>query len=167
MSRPHICETSRRKPRLPAFYVQETSDEKGDSMQTSRRGFILSTLAMGSVLAGLPAAADDGHAQALRTVETLLHNAHLALKQSDSNHALRSAIDAAFDFDVWERFLTDKRASAYAPDDLERLRALLPGFLAHLYREQFDKGLDQPPELGGARSVRRDVIVSSSFQRSK
>ena len=45
-------------------------------------------------------------------------------------------------------------------------RALLPGFLAYLYHNQFDKGLDTPPTLGQAKPARNDVLVSATFKRA-
>ena len=44
-------------------------------------------------------------------------------------------------------------------------RRLLPGFLANLYIDQFDRGLHAPPTVGAARKVRRDYLVTSSFKR--
>ncbi|MEO0823799.1 MAG: hypothetical protein AAF074_25750, partial [Pseudomonadota bacterium] len=38
-------------------------------------------------------------------------------------------------------------------------RALLPGFLADLYRKQFGKGLQAKPEIREVRPARRDFLV--------
>ncbi len=109
--------------------------------------------------------ADDKHDRALELTERLLDDAHTALNGPGNGPALRGAISDAFAFDIWERFLIEKRADAFTDDQRSSFRTLLPGFLAHLYQNQFDKGLNQAPTLGDARKVRRDVLVSSTFLR--
>jgi ABC-type transporter MlaC component len=115
-------------------------------------------------LAGTASAADKEQ-QALAKTQTLLTEAHTALT-SNSNAELRRAIDDAFAFEVWERFLIENRADAFTPEQRERFRELLPGYLAYLYHNQFDKGLDTPPTLGEAKPARSDVLVSAKFKRA-
>ncbi len=114
----------------------------------------------------LPAAAAEKESRALEATERLLSDAHAALTGTGGDAALRQAIDRAFAFDVWERFLIENRADEFTPDERERFRALLPGYLAYLYRNQFDRGLDTPPAVGEAKPARSDVLVSATFKRA-
>lgn len=109
--------------------------------------------------------ADGKQDRAIEVTERLLADAHSALTGPGNGPALRVAISDAFAFDVWERFLIESRSDAFTDDQRSSFRNLLPGFLAHLYQNQFDKGLNQAPTLGDARKVRRDVLVSSNFLR--
>lgn len=113
----------------------------------------------------LPVHANDKTQNAVRTTEELLSRAHAALSASD-RPGLLSAIDSAFAFDLWERFLIQNRKSAFNDAQKLEFRRLLPGFLAHLYNNQFQRGLSGAPTLGGTRQVRRDVMVASSFPRA-
>lgn len=122
------------------------------------------TLAM-LIAAAAPARADEKTSSAMRAAEHLLSEAHQALSVTDSGPALRNAISGAFAFDVWERFLIEARHEAFSEPQRQEFRGLLPGFLAHLYQDQFQRGLSGAPTLGEARRVRRDVLVGSSFQR--
>lgn len=115
--------------------------------------------------APLPAWAEEPIDRAVATTRTLLGDAHKALTQTHDVAALRNAIEHAFAFDVWERFLLEDRAASFTEAQRAEFRALLPGFMADLYVDQFDRGLDEPPEVGEARKVRRDYLVSSSFKR--
>jgi len=121
---------------------------------------LLATLAIGA--AG--AQAQDKQAAAKQATEQLVTNAHRALT-SNNNAALRSAIEGAFDFGVWERFLSEPRADRFSPEQRDRFRQLLPGYLAYLYHEQFDRGLATPPEIGAVKPARKDVLVSAVFKR--
>ncbi len=94
----------------------------------------------------------------------MVTQAHEALSSND-NAALRSAIEKAFDFDVWERFLSEPRVAKFTPEQRDKFRQLLPGYLAYLYHEQFDRGLATPPEVGEAKPARKDVLVSAVFKR--
>ena len=86
--------------------------------------------------------------------------------KSGNDAALRQAIENAFDFDIWERFLIENRADKFTPEQKAKFRELLPGYLAYLYHQQFDKGLDTPPTLGEAKPARKDVLVSAKFKRA-
>lgn len=121
-------------------------------------------LSLGMASAG-EVRADEKQDRAIAVTEQLLASAHTALTGPGNGPALRGAIAQAFAFDVWERYLIDKRSDAFTDAQRTDFRSLLPGFLAHLYQNQFDKGLNQAPKLGDARKVRRDVLVSSIFQR--
>lgn len=123
-------------------------------------------IALTAFLWGGMARADEKTANALRTTETLLVKAHDALGAANGAAALRLAITDAFAFDIWERFLIEGRADAFSAAQRTEFRGLLPGFLAHLYRDQFDRGLSAMPEIGDARIVRRDVLVASRFKRT-
>lgn len=118
------------------------------------------------VLAIGPVHAQDPEEQALEVTRTLLHDAHHALVETRDQAALRSAIEQAFDFEVWERFLIGDRIDRFAEAERDEFRGLLPGFMAYLYNDQFDKGLDQPPAIDGVRKVRRDYLVAARFKRA-
>lgn len=113
-----------------------------------------------------PAAADEKESRALATTQQLLSEAHTALTGAGGDAALREAIDRAFAFEVWERFLIEKRADQFTPEQQESFRELLPGYLAYLYHNQFDRGLDAPPAVGDAKPARNDVMVSATFKRT-
>ena len=119
------------------------------------------------LLSGMaPARADDAGQRAINVVEQLLSQAHGAMTSGQNGQALRGAITGAFAFDVWERYLLQKQAEQFSPEQIAELRSLLPGFLAKLYQDQFALGLSAPPTVGDTRKVRRDTMVSSQFYRS-
>jgi ABC-type transporter MlaC component len=112
-----------------------------------------------------PVLPDEKEDRAIATTQQLLTDAHGALTGGD-NEALRQAIDRAFAFEIWERFLIENRADKFTAEQRERFRELLPGYLAYLYHNQFDKGLDTPPSIGGSKPARSDVLVSATFKRA-
>ncbi len=117
-----------------------------------------------------PAPAADAVA-AETTAEALVDGAHGALadanlSEAERNARLRAAVSEAFAFDVWERFLLGDRAEALSDAERTAFRDALPGFLAHLYKTQFGKGLEAKPEIGGVREARRDLLVSASIPRA-
>ena len=130
------------------------------------RRFLL-VLVTGLLLFGTtPARADDAGQRAIEVVQRLLADAHGAMTSGQNGNALRGAIDGAFAFDVWERFLLQKQADDFSSAQLNEFRSLLPGFLANLYRDQFAMGLSNPPTVGDVRQVRKDQLVSSQFYRA-
>lgn len=133
-------------------------------------------LAMASVLWALVLAAPAGAATpaetaAIERAEALVTAAHGALASAEGDDAaamaaLQGPIDAAFAFDVWRRFLLKDREAAFTPAQQERFRALLPRYMARLYANNFGQGLAEPPEIGPARTVRRDVLVAAQIPRA-
>ena len=119
--------------------------------------------------ADVSAAADP---EAARTVaEKLVEGAHGALAdttrpESERLAELRRAIDQAFAFDIWERFLLGEKASSLSTDQIAEFRSLLPGFLADLYRKQFGKGLEAKPEILEVRPARNDMLVRAAIPRA-
>jgi ABC-type transporter MlaC component len=122
--------------------------------------------ALAIALPAVHAAADEKQDRAVAATERLLADAHAALTGAGGDAALRGAIDRAFAFDVWERFLIENRADKFTPEQRERFRGLLPGYLAYLYHNQFDRGLATPPAVGSAKPARNDVLVSATFKRA-
>ena len=108
--------------------------------------------------------AGDKHTRALDTVSRLLLDAHQTVTAHGSSR-LAETISPYFAFEVWSRFLIQPRDGAFNPRQRRAFRDLLPGFMAHLYHDQFAKGLVRAPQVGGTRPARRDVLVSSSFPR--
>lgn len=124
-----------------------------------------------AVFLAVPVARADGEAeQAARAVaETLVRDAHGAMTDPDLAEparfaALEQAISRAFAFDVWERFLVGDHD--LTDDQRQTFRDLLPGFLANLYAESFGSGLEAEPQITGARTVRRDVLVEARIPRA-
>lgn len=117
-------------------------------------------------LLAAPTHAEDKQTRAQRTVQALVIDAHSALSGDRNDAALRQAVSNAFAFEIWERFLIEDHAASFNAQQRQEVRALLPGFLSHLYHQQFGKGLDRTPVLAGTRKVRRDIMVSSSFPRA-
>ncbi|MEL6265537.1 MAG: ABC transporter substrate-binding protein [Pseudomonadota bacterium] len=119
----------------------------------------------------VPQARASDEAAALATATTLVETAHDALTSTARPEAerlagLQAAIDDAFAFDIWRRFLLDDAAADMTDAQRAELEDLLPGFLAALYRDQFARGLDRAPEVGAVRGVRRDLLVAVKFQRA-
>ena len=126
--------------------------------------FAAALLATVALIAG-HAQAQSPEERARAATEQLVTQANQALVANDPA-ALRSALQNAFDFDIWERFLIEPRADRFTPEQRAQFRELLPGYLAHLYHEQFDRGLAAPPAVGEARPARRDVLVGATFGRA-
>ena len=117
------------------------------------------------ILAGSPVLAGDRESRATSVVQVLLADAHRAQASDTNAPALRGAVSSAFAFDIWERFLIEDHASQFTAQQRQQFTAMLPGFLAHLYQQQFSRGLDQAPVVGHSRKVRRDTMVASQFPR--
>ena len=127
-------------------------------------------LAAIAILCALPGAAADREA-ALATAERLVDGAHGALTAEGPDAGARDArlketISEAFAFDIWERFLLGDRGAALGPAERAEVRALLPGFLADLYKRQFGKGLEERPEIRDTRPARRDILVRAAIPRA-
>jgi phospholipid transport system substrate-binding protein len=123
-----------------------------------------------TVLTGGPLRAAEAEREAAVAVaRTLLMATHGAMAAEGLGEAerftrVKQAVAEAFAFDIWERFLVGDRELTEA--ERETFRALLPGFLARLYADQFAKGLAGEPEILGAREVRRDVLVEARMPRA-
>ncbi|MEO1457563.1 MAG: ABC transporter substrate-binding protein [Pseudomonadota bacterium] len=136
---------------------------------TVRLAALLAAVLLPGLLAATPAAADADAARA--TAERLVEDAHGALAddgraEAQRIAALRAAVDEAFAFDVWERFLLGSSADRLSAAERAEFRALLPGFLADLYRKQFGKGLQAKPEIREVRPARRDFLVRAAIPRA-
>jgi len=129
---------------------------------------LLAAILFAAALA-LPAAAAEREA-ALETARTLVEGAHGALTAEGLDAAardsrLKETIAEAFAFDIWERFLLGDRAESLNEEQRTAFRALLPGFLADLYKRQFGKGLEEKPEIRETRPARRDILVRAAIPR--
>ena len=127
------------------------------------------TLALGLLLACMPAAGGASEEAARAVVQDLIEESHAAMTAAGLDEAARmarveEAVSEAFAFDVWERFLVGERALTEA--ERATFRGLLPGFLAGLYAERFGKGLAGAPEITGTRPVRRDILVEARIPRA-
>ncbi|MHA1527494.1 MAG: MlaC/ttg2D family ABC transporter substrate-binding protein [Alphaproteobacteria bacterium] len=133
-------------------------------------GRVIAAGLLAILMAPAPARAGEAAEQAARAVTmSLVRDAHGAMTAADLDRSARFArltgvVSGAFAFDIWERFLVGDRGLTAA--QLDEFRALLPGFLARLYADRFGKGLDASPEVSGARSVRRDVMVAAAIPRA-
>jgi len=122
---------------------------------------------------GVPPAypSTDAEAAARELAARLVEDAHREMTRTDTGKAERFAaltgvISDDFDFDIWERFLLGDIADAFTDEQRKEFRALLPGFLARLYFDQFGKGLEAKPVIAEARTVRRDVLVKAAIPRA-
>lgn len=134
-------------------------------------------LAAASFVAGLAIANIDGVAVAQTPAEQaatsaateLVSGSYAAMTSAGDDaskfNALQETIDAAFAFDVWEKFLLGDDAANFSEAEIEQFRALLPQYLARLYANNFGKGLSEEPQLGDARTVRKDVVVAAKIPR--
>ena len=119
-----------------------------------------------AVLAAPLTYAGDKHPHEKETVTQLLDQAHRTLTKRGAEY-LPEAIAPYFAFEVWGKFLIQPRKEAFNTHQRHAFRQLLPGFMAHLYHDQFAKGLSNPPVVVGVRRARRkDVLVGSQFPRS-
>ena len=109
-------------------------------------------------------AGGNKHERAAATVSRLLSDAHETVRHRGVQH-LPETISQYFAFEVWSRFLIQPRKEVFNPKQRKAFRHLLPGFMAHLYHDQFSKGLQLAPSVGGTRKARRDVLVGSVFPR--
>jgi len=131
---------------------------------------LLAASLLAALVAVAPLRAGEPEEQAARAVAgTLVQDSHTAMAAADLDDSarfsqLRQIISSAFAFDVWERFLVGDRNLTAA--QLDEFRGLLPGFLARLYADQFGKGLEAAPQISGARTVRRDVMVTAAIPRA-
>lgn len=110
------------------------------------------------------AAAGDKQARAVDTVMQLLNDAHNSIAQHGPEH-LSGAISPYFAFEVWARFLLKPRKKQFTAKQRQAFRNLLPEYMAHLYHDQFAKGLQKRPSVGKAKRVRKDHLVESWFDR--
>lgn len=127
------------------------------------RHFSISVLVLFLMLSS--ASADNKEARAIDTINRLLKDAYQTIEQRGQQD-LQDAISPYFAFELWGRFLIQPRKDVLNIKQQRAVRQLLPGFMAHLYYAQFSKGFDQSPSVNGARSVRKDMMVSSGFPRS-
>ena len=123
-----------------------------------------------AVLAQGAWAQSAGERAAVRTATILVEKAHGALANSGLSDAqklsrLESAVRQTFAFPVWEAFLLGKSSKQFSSRQLSTFRKLLPKYLARLYANQFGKGLRRKPEIGQAKTVRKDVLVRAKIPR--
>lgn len=116
-------------------------------------------------------AQSGGERAAMRTAKVLVKKAHGALANSGLSKGqqlsrLESAVRQTFAFSVWETFLLGKNAKLLSKKQRSQFRKLLPKYLAKLYMNQFGKGLRNQPEIKGAKTVRKDVLVRARIPRS-
>lgn len=131
---------------------------------------LLAALALTAVASGPRAIAAEEEA-AVATATTLVDEAYDALSSSaqpeeERMAALQGAIDAAFAFDIWRRFLLDPLEDDLSEEERTTAEGLLPGYLANLYRTNFERGLESAPAIGGTRAARRDLLVEVDFPRA-
>lgn len=108
---------------------------------------------------------------ATKTARLLVQKAHGALANGGLSEKqrfsrLESAVRQTFAFSVWETFLLGKNAKDLNSKQRSQFRKLLPKYLARLYMNQFGKGLRNKPEIGSAKTVRKDVLVRAQIPRA-
>lgn len=120
---------------------------------------------------GTALAQTGGERAATKTAQLLVQKAHGALANGGLSERqrfskLESAVRQTFAFSVWETFLLGKNANALSSKQRAKFRSLLPQYLAKLYMNQFGKGLRNKPEIGGAKTLRKDVLVRAKIPRA-
>jgi len=107
----------------------------------------------------------------MKTANVLVKKAHGALANSGLSEGqklsrLESAVRQTFAFSVWETFLLGKNAKLLSAKQRSQFRKLLPKYLAKLYLKQFGKGLRSKPDVKGAKTVRKDVLVRARIKKT-
>jgi len=130
-------------------------------------------IGLGAVaLSSAPALAQSGSERAaMKTANVLVKKAHGALANSGLSEGqklsrLESAVRQTFAFSVWETFLLGKNAKLLSSKQRSQFRKLLPKYLAKLYLKQFGKGLRSKPDVKGAKTVRKDVLVRARIKKT-
>lgn len=108
---------------------------------------------------------------AMKTANVLVKKAHGALANTGLSEGqrlsrLESAVRQTFAFSVWETFLLGKNAKLLSGKQRSQFRKLLPKYLAKLYLKQFGKGLRSKPDVKGAKTVRKDVLVRARIKKT-
>ncbi|MEM6663596.1 MAG: ABC transporter substrate-binding protein [Pseudomonadota bacterium] len=107
--------------------------------------------------------ADAKTGRAVALIGELVERAHDALQPPLNKRALTGAIDEAFAFELWTRFIIRKHRRAFTIRQRVEMRRLLPGYMAGLYVRQFDRGMRKRPTVGRPHGVRKDVMVPTSY----
>ena len=108
-----------------------------------------------------PAAAQTGAEKAAsRQVDALLKSAH---RSSGSLGGLRSVVSRHFAIGTWANATLGKAGKTITSGQRSQVRKLLPGYIAKQYFKQFRGSGSKPGSVVKARTVRRDVLVTSKI----
>ena len=108
-----------------------------------------------------PAAAQTGAEKAAsRQVDALLKSAH---RSSGSLGGLRSVVSRHFAIGTWANATLGKAGKTITAGQRSQVRKLLPGYIAKQYFKQFRGSGSKPGSVVKARTVRRDVLVTSKI----
>ena len=108
-----------------------------------------------------PAAAQTGAEKAaIRQVEALLKSAH---RSSGNLGGLRSVVSRHFAIGTWANATLGKAGKTITAGQRSQVRKLLPGYIAKQYFKQFSGSGSKPGSVVKARTVRRDVLVTSKI----
>ena len=108
-----------------------------------------------------PAAAQTGAEKAAsRQVDALLKSAH---RSSGSLGGLRSVVSRHFAIGTWANATLGKAGKTITSGQRSQVRKLLPGYIAKQYFKQFRGRGSKPGSVVKARTVRRDVLVTSKI----
>ena len=108
-----------------------------------------------------PAAAQTGAEKAaIRQVDALLKSAH---RSSGSLGGLRSVVSRHFAIGTWTNATLGKAGKKITSGQRSQVRKLLPGYIAKQYFKQFRGSGSKPGSVTKARTVRRDVLVTSKI----
>lgn len=108
-----------------------------------------------------PAFAQTGAEKAaIRQVEALLKSAH---RSSGSLGGLRSVVSRHFAIGTWTNATLGKAGKKITSGQRSQVRKLLPSYIAKQYFKQFSGSGSKAGSVVKARTVRRDVLVTSKI----
>jgi len=108
-----------------------------------------------------PAAAQTGAEKAaIKQVEALLKSSH---RSSGSLGGLRSAVSRHFAIGTWTNAALGKAAKSVTSGERSQVRKLFPSYIAKQYFKQFSGSGSKAGSVVKARTVRRDVLVTSKI----
>ncbi|MEP1443303.1 MAG: ABC transporter substrate-binding protein [Hyphomicrobiales bacterium] len=142
-----------------------TATKRAELSTSSQRLFWTYSLALFTfvlVLSPLnPAFAQSGAEKAaIRQVESLLKSAH---RSSGSLGGLRSVVSRHFAVGTWTNATLGKAGRKITSGQRSQVRKLLPSYIAKQYFKQFSGSGSRAGSVVKARTVRRDILVTSKI----
>ncbi|MEM9724391.1 MAG: ABC transporter substrate-binding protein [Pseudomonadota bacterium] len=141
----------------------------GSRAVTPRRRSILTlrlaaVIAVASVLAPPSAGATPAETAAQAAARGLIDEAHAAQAAAGIG-PLTAVIARNFDIAFWERFILGRGGLGMTPAQRAEFRALLPAYIARLYKNQLSGGDAGKPQVISSRVAFNDVFVKARIPR--
>lgn len=142
-----------------------TATKQAFGFSSTKRLFWAFSLALFTIVFALspfsPAAAQSGAEKAaIRQVDALLKSAH---RSSGSLGGLRSVVSRHFAIGTWTNATLGKAGKSISSGQRSQVRKLLPSYVAKQYFKQFSGSGSKAGSVVKARTVRRDVLVTSKI----